>query len=165
MGRLKSIVYIFVEFFYQKTNRVLEKNIKIVFILFCLFVGCCQNLYSQIDENNRKKWIQKISEYRNYLILQNPESTNELKLLLEKWTNLGVSEEEQNQLMVNVVKLKAIDEDSSERVVKMAHKHMPEVKIAQHLTVQDVTIIAKNAELLDLVHLDILKSKYSILLV
>ncbi|MFT4666840.1 MAG: hypothetical protein ACI9XB_003807, partial [Gammaproteobacteria bacterium] len=142
----------------QKNNKTIrmQRIVVMVLILFSINTkGTCQGQGEKINE-----WIPKIIEYRSYLLRRNPNATIELKELINKWDSLNTTEEERIKMTFNILTANEIYGYKFKSVKKKALKHDPESKIAKALTEQDLLVIKRNSELLDMIHLGLLKSKY-----
>jgi len=108
----------------------------------------------------KQAWINKISEYRDYLLLKNVDAVKELHGLLKKWDMLGSRKGESETLMLNALKCSMIDKDSFNVIRKMALRYMRGSALAQDFTREDLAIMEKNAALLNLIFLGALTSEF-----
>jgi len=108
----------------------------------------------------KQAWINKISEYRDYLLLKNVDAVKELHGLLKKWDMLGSRKGESETLMLNALKYSMIDKDSFNVIRKMALRYMRGSALAQDFTREDLAIMEKNAALLNLIFLGALTSEF-----
>ena len=134
---------------------IYKKLLLNLILLFLAGKGICQG-----QTGHQDLWIPKIMEYRDYLLRKNPNGVQELKQLLDKWETINTTEEEKTDLTLNVLKLLETGHLSNAKIIKKAVKNMPESNIAKQLTSSDLETIKKNAELLDMIYLGLLKSAY-----
>ncbi len=118
------------------------------------------NAKAQSSTQPKQAWINKISEYRDYLLLKNVDAVKELHGLLKKWDMLGSRKGESETLMLNALKCSMIDKDSFNVIRKMALRYMRGSALAQDFTREDLAIMEKNAALLNLIFLGALTSEF-----
>lgn len=119
-------------------------------LLFALFFGKiteAQNAPS--DEIN---CIRQVVEYRSHLLRKNPMAIEELRLLFEIWDSLGVPVAARAEFSGKVVYAKA-----GSVMPNWAKTKPDSTKTFDEL---EVEIFGKNAELMGLVNLDLLKGEY-----
>lgn len=137
-------------------------HIKYTRFLILLVLNTCRVLdgAGQAIDSIRQVAIIKVAQYREKIIQENPEAALRMQSLLNKWDSLHVQEEERGDLTLNIMLANRIYGLSDKSIKKKAIKYMPESKMAQALTGEDISIISENAELLDLVHLGVLKYQF-----
>ncbi len=125
-------------------------------ILFMIFSGqiICQD---NTDEND---WINILTNYRNQLVENNLNEVSRLKILFENWKAVGISADERERLTLNLIKYGKIDEYSFEELKKNFNKHLASLKIEINFKQDDLDLILRNVELLNLVLLGVLDAEY-----
>lgn len=133
------------------------QNISFIVLIIVLI---SQNAMSQESKEKTNEWIPKIVKYRSYLLRKNPNATIELKGLLDKWDSINATEKDRITMTFNILRLAQVDGSKFKRIQKKIKKHFPESIIGNSLTEKDFLVLKRNSELLDMIHLDLLKSKY-----
>lgn len=95
---------------------------------------------------------------RNWFFTHEKNGIAELKSLLERLDAKGVSADDQNDFLLNAWYSYAVLKDSPKYVRKQMIKHIPGV--GNVYEDEDLNVIQRNADLVDLLNEDLLKTKY-----
>lgn len=106
------------------------------------------------------QWGKEVNEYREYLIKKNRQGTLELRSLLIKWNSLKVTIDDQEQLTLNILVGVEIYGLNINDVKKKMKKYHPDSAINGNFTETDLKTITRNAEMLNLINLSVLKPIY-----
>lgn len=132
--------------------------------IFILLVGCPLALVSQSDTTTiSQDQLQKLAVYRDHLLTKDTAALEDLRLLLSRWNALGANEHEQIDFTFNVLIARVVQAWSYKLIKKKAKEHSPGI-IAETFTEADLQVIARNADVLDLLLLGVLKWEYPFML-
>jgi len=133
---------------------------KYSFLFLIIFLVSKDVTAQASDHVKTNEWISIISKYRDHLLQKNPNSTIELKQLINKWNTLGATEEEKSYLTFNILYARKIEKMNLKSIRKYIKKYKPNSKAGNSITEEDISIITKNSELLELIHLGLLKATF-----
>ncbi len=117
-------------------------------------------LKSQSDSIVEKDIIQTLANYRTKLLTENVRAVDNLRILINKFSEIDTLCDEFDNMILNITYLKNFYKYSNEDILRISKENCPYCNFIYKIKAEDIENIASNSELIDLFLSGALTSTY-----
>ncbi len=125
-----------------------------------LFIILPNILWAQDSVEWKTNFINALSIYRNYLIQNDIENTENLKNTIKKWEEFEQNPETLKAIIYQSKFAYALKDVSYNFIIKKANSEYPHSHLPNQITEEDLQIFSQNSDLVDLISFEVLDYKY-----